>query len=148
LAIGEWAYPQQIAKAVDLAINGQYYPFTDDPARNTAVVHVANDRQCYMTNFIADEGDTAVIKIVVKNLAGIDTVIVIKTDAPSQFDVGYTKFAGEPSSVIRNINGEWVVFLKAGETVTAFQWLFVKTKPPTPPGQYTVMTWIEQKFQN
>jgi hypothetical protein len=141
----------------------------DYPARTSKVVHLANDRQSYMVNFIADEGDTIVIRLNVQNLAGIATVVKIVTDAPEYFDIGYSLSSqpshtngpglspigpyyglpGQLGNTLRYIEGEgWVMFLDANaQDVYFYQHIWIKTKPPTPPGQYTIMTWIEQKFQ-
>jgi hypothetical protein len=135
--------------------------FSDYPAVSTGVVHVANDRQSFMVNFIADEGDTVIINMNVTSTAGIPTVVKIMTEASEYFDIGYsiastfvTKGLGpmggssaQLGSILRKIDGEWVLSLDAGSTVKVYQYIWIKTKPPTPPGQYTIMTWIEQKFQ-
>jgi hypothetical protein len=134
---------------------------TDPPAKYANWVHLANDRQSYMVNFIADEGDTIVIKLKITNLAGIATVIKVMTDAVDYFDIGYSLSAitshldgpglgafGQLQNSLRYIEGEgWVLWIDAGATVFLFQHIWIKTKPPTPPGQYTILTWIEQKFQ-
>jgi hypothetical protein len=128
---------------------------------SSAVAHLANDRQSYMANFIADEGDTILINLNVTNLAGIATIVKIVTDAPDEFDVGYSLLASglnhiagpanstnaQLGSTLRKIDSEWVLFLPAGSSVELCQYIWIKTKPPTPPGQYEVSTWIEQKFQ-
>jgi hypothetical protein len=135
---------------------------TDEPANSTGVIHVANDRVSYMANFIADEGDTVIINITITNLAGIPTVVKIchETSADEYFDIGYSLLADNwthPSgpagstarqlgNTLRNIDGEWVLFMPAESSVKVAQYIWIRTKPPTPAGQYEVYTWIQQKF--
>jgi hypothetical protein len=114
-----------------------------------------------MVNFIADEGDTVIVCLNVTNLAGIPTVVKIYDDVPDQFDVGYalvsaavTHTGGAAGSsgaqldnYLRKIDGEWVLFIGPNTSAKLCMYIWIKTKPPTPAGQYTIMTWIEQKFQ-
>jgi hypothetical protein len=151
----------QVAVADKLVIENVTVASTsDDPAKSTAVIHVANDRVSYMVNFLADEGDAIVITMNIGNKAGIATVVKIVTDAPEEFDVGYSLSdvkshvsgpgsgsADQLGTALRNIGSEWVLYIGANTNATVTQQIWIKTKPPTPPGQYTVMTWIEQKFQ-
>jgi hypothetical protein len=135
----------------------QIDPHSSEPANSSAIVRIGNDRLSYTTGFLTDQGDTVIFKIKIRNLAGTGTLVKILAEVPileledgtiiELMEVGYSMSDTtiDFGDVLRRIlHNEWVIYVPANSVQEFYQWLYVSTCAP--PGQYQVLTSIQQKY--